>query len=88
MQKVFRAEGVYFELDDYSFVIETHAGIIFSAQRDSDNIWRTSEDDAFPDFKTVWADIRSFIAEIASSLWSEDKYSSFFIAVDAIFSTN
>ena len=88
MTKIFDAEGVFFRLTPGHFIIESSAGVIFEATESSEKIWYTNEGEGFPSFSTIWEDLRCFIAEIASSLWSEENYNKFFVAVDAIFSTN
>ena len=87
VNKTFSAEGVHFRLLPDEFSIETSGGMLFYATLDQDKIWKSEEGDYYSDFQSMWEDVRAWIGELASTIWSEDKYKEFFIAVNAIFST-
>ena len=87
MLREFNAEGINFSLKNNHFIIESSAGTIFEATRGTDKFWRTSENLAYSSFAAVWADLRPYISEIASSIWTEENYEEFYNAVNALFST-
>ena len=86
MERTFDAQGIYFILKDREFIIESAAGIIFEASSDKYGLWRTSESFAYGSFNELWFDIRIWISEIASSIWTEDVYEEYFHAVDMLLS--
>ena len=85
MIKAFDAEGIYFRLYKTEFVIESFSGILYFAELDEDNIWKSAEGFYYQSFTDLWDDVKGWISEIASTMWSESKYEEFFCAVDALF---